>query len=117
MPPPVPSVPSVPRRREAASATLEVRPAVSERKRRSDRTARQHGGRATHREPRQPRPARLKGPPALDVDALLAHANDPTADLLAEAEEEARQQAERATERVATHRGDRSAAPGDLTDI
>jgi len=80
---------------------------VSERKR---RPGRQGGDRPARAAPRQPRPDKRARGAALDVDALLAHADDPSADLLAEAEAE--MQAEQAEAETAQR-----AAPADLTEI
>src|SRR5689334_18079428 len=79
---------------------------VSERKR---RPGRQGGDQPARAAPRQPRPDKRARGAALDVDALLAHADDPRADLLAEAEAE--MQAGQAAETA------RHAALADLTDI
>ena len=54
-----------------------------------------------------PQPRKVR-PPALDVDALLAHANDPNVDLLAEAEAEAEMDARLAAV---------NAPPPDLSDV
>ncbi len=77
---------------------------MSERKR---RPGRQGGDQPARAAPRQPRPDKRTRGAALHVDALLAHADDPNADLLAEAEAEIQAEPESA------HR----AAPADLTDI
>jgi len=103
--------PDTPNRRDrstrpprAAGSRLGSRPA----QRSSPSAPRSGSGSGSGRRPYfPPRPRKIR-PPALDVDALLAHANDPTVDLLAEAEAEAEMDARLAAV---------NAPPPDLTEV
>lgn len=68
-------------------------------------------------QPLPPRPAQRPKPPTVDVDALLAHASAPDADLLAEAEAEIAEREQDAAQRERREEQRAEQSGRDLTDV